>query len=343
MLEVSILYIRKQNPENQDMKLLFAGDVMLGRLVNQMLRKSPPAYPWGDTLPLFQRADTRICNLECVISDQGIPWVTPPKVFHFQSDAKNIESLKAASIDAVSLANNHVLDFGYDALSSMMNTLEQGGIHHAGAGMTFREASRPAIWEVKGNTLGLVACTDNEPVWEATGEQPGVWYVPMQLQERRAQQLFESVRKTKEEVDLLIVSLHWGPNWGYMPQAEHPPFAHALIDAGADMVFGHSGHIVRGIEIYKNKPIMYCTGDFIDDYAVDSIERNDQSFLFLVETDGPTIVRLLLYPTVIRNFQAMRAKNHECQAIVALMQRLCTNLNAATKWNEQEEHIEIDI
>ena len=343
MLEVSILYIRKQNPENQDMKLLFAGDVMLGRLVNQMLRKSPPAYPWGDTLPLFQRADTRICNLECVISDQGIPWVTPPKVFHFQSDAKNIESLKAASIDAVSLANNHVLDFGYDALSSMMNTLEQGGIHHAGAGMTFREASRPAIWEVKGNTLGLVACTDNEPVWEATGEQPGVWYVPMQLQERRAQQLFESVRKTKEEVDLLIVSLHWGPNWGYMPQAEHPPFAHALIDAGADMVFGHSGHIVRGIEIYKNKPFMYCTGDFIDDYAVDSIERNDQSFLFLVETDGPTIVRLLLYPTVIRNFQAMRAKNHECQAIVALMQRLCTNLNAATKWNEQEEHIEIDI
>src|SRR5260370_198024 len=142
------------------MRLIFVGDVMLGRLVNQVLRSNPPAYPWGDTLPQFQRADVRICNLECVISDRGIPWATTPKVFHFRSDTKNIESLKAASIDAVSLANNHVLDFGYEAFSSMMNTLKQGGIHSAVAGMTFREASHPAICEPKQNKTIMYCAGD---------------------------------------------------------------------------------------------------------------------------------------------------------------------------------------
>jgi poly-gamma-glutamate capsule biosynthesis protein CapA/YwtB (metallophosphatase superfamily) len=325
------------------MRLLFVGDVMLGRLVNAVLASSPPGYPWGDTLPLIRQADARICNLECVIADQGAPWIATPKVFHFRSDAKNVATLKAASIDAVSLANNHVLDFGYAALSAMLITLEREELHFAGAGMTFDEAARPALWEVEGNRLGLLACTDNEPAWEATAERAGVWYVPIQLQDLRAQQLLESVRKTKAEVDLLIVSLHWGSNWGYAPEPEHPPFAHALIDAGADVVFGHSCHVVRGIEIYKKRPILYGTGDFIDDYAVDPGERNDQSAVFLVETEGATIVRLLLYPTVIRDFQVRRAKNQQRRAIVALMQRLCRGLNTVAVWNEQDAHLEIDI
>ncbi|HXG49726.1 MAG TPA: CapA family protein, partial [Methylomirabilota bacterium] len=90
-------------------KLLFVGDVMLGRLVNDLLKHEPPEYPWGNTLPLFRQADWRCCNLECAISDRGSPWSETPKVFHFRSAAKNIAVLKAARIDAVSLANNHSL------------------------------------------------------------------------------------------------------------------------------------------------------------------------------------------------------------------------------------------
>ena len=88
---------------------------------------------------------------------------------------------------------------------------------------------------------------------------------------------------------------------------------------------------------------MYCTGDFIDDYAVDEIERNDRSFIFVVETDGHSIFRLLLYPTIIKNFQAMRANDAEKKAIVAKMQRLCADLNTATTWDEHEEHLEIRL
>jgi poly-gamma-glutamate capsule biosynthesis protein CapA/YwtB (metallophosphatase superfamily) len=152
-------------------------------------------------------------------------------------------------------------------------------------------------------------------------------YVPLKLKEKRAVNLLELVRKTKESVDFLIVSAHWGPNWGHHPPAEQIPFAHALIDAGADVIFGHSGHVVRGIELYKEKPILYCTGNFIDDYAVDERERNDQSFLFMVETDGQTIVHLLLYPTVIEAYQARRARPNERKAMVATMQRLCGKLH----------------
>jgi poly-gamma-glutamate capsule biosynthesis protein CapA/YwtB (metallophosphatase superfamily) len=325
------------------MNLLFVGDVMLGRLANAALKDKPPEYAWGNTLSLFKGADARICNLECVMSDWGTPWSVTPKVFHFRSDAKNVEVLRAAQIDAISLANNHSLDFEYEGLSNTMNNLDAAGIHYSGAGTTLSDASEPAIWEIKGIRFGFIAFTDNEPEWEATEDQPGIFYVPISLKDHRAGKLLELVRRTKEMVDLLIISTHWGPNWGYSPPEKHIPFAHALIDAGADVIFGHSGHVVRGIEIYKHKPIMYCTGDFIDDYAIDEIERNDRSFIFVVETDGHSIFRLFLYPTVIQNFQAMRANGAEKKAIVAKMQRLCTDLNTATTWDEHEERLEIRL
>lgn len=327
--------MRENTPEPSPLNMLFVGDVMLGRLVNEVLKDMPPVYPWGDTLSLFHEADVRFCNLECALTDRGAPWSVTPKAFHFRSDAKNVETLTVAHIDAVSLANNHALDFGYEGLLHMIHTLKEAGIHSAGAGATFREASAPAIWSVKGTRIGLLAFTDNEPAWEATGEQPGVWYVPIALHDRRGKHLFEVVRRTKEAVDLLIVSTHWGPNWGYTSPAEHGPFAQALIDAGADMIFGHSGHIVRGIEIYQEKPILYCTGNFIDDYAVDDIERNDQSCVFVVETDGIAISRLLLYPTVIRQFQARRAKQDEKRDIASTIQKLCAELHTATTWDQQ--------
>jgi poly-gamma-glutamate synthesis protein (capsule biosynthesis protein) len=325
------------------MNLLFVGDVMLGRLANAAFKDKPPTYAWGDTLQLFRGADVRVCNLECVLSDWGTPWSVPPKVFHFRSDAKNVEVLKAACIDTVSLANNHILDFEYEGLSNTTKNLDMAGIHYSGAGTTLRDASEPAIWETKGIRFGLIAFTDNEPGWEATEDQPGIFYVPITLKDHRTGKLLEMVRRTKAEVDTLIISTHWGPNWGYSPPVGHIPFAHALIDAGADIIFGHSGHVVRGIEIYQHKPIMYCTGDFIDDYAVDEIERNDQSFIFAFETDGQSIFRLLLYPTVIQNFQAMRAHGAVKKAIVAKMQKLCADLHTVTVWNEHEGRLEIRI
>ena len=162
------------------MRLLFVGDVMLGRMVNDFLRRVDADYPWGDTMTQLQAADWRACNLECVISDRGRPWSRTPKVFHFRSDAKNVAVLRAAGIDAVSLANNHALDFGYDAMLDMLKVLDVAGIQHAGAGTNPAEAVRPGVSVVKGTSIGLIAFTDNEPEWEAGPQSPGLFYLPIE-------------------------------------------------------------------------------------------------------------------------------------------------------------------
>ena len=124
-------------PEPSPLKVLFVGDVMLGRLMNEVLKEMPPAYPWGDTLSLFHETDVRLCNLECALTDRGTPWSVTPKTFHFRSDAKNVETLTVAHMDAVSLANNHALDYDYEGVLHMIHTLQEAGIHYAGAGATF--------------------------------------------------------------------------------------------------------------------------------------------------------------------------------------------------------------
>src|ERR1035437_1036082 len=159
-------------------------------------------------------------------------------------------------MNAVSLANNHVLDYGYDALIEMQGILDQARIVHSGAGLNYGEASRLAMSEVSGRKLGLLAFTDNEPDWEATADRPGVFYVPTDLTDSRATKLLEIIRESREVVDLLIVSAHWGSNWGYCPPHDHIVFAHALIEAGADIIFGHSSHVFRGIEFHKRQLLL---------------------------------------------------------------------------------------
>jgi poly-gamma-glutamate synthesis protein (capsule biosynthesis protein) len=331
----------KPTVEAGSLKLLLVGDVMLGRLVNDVLTYKPPDYPWGDTLPLFREADVRICNLECVISDRGRPWSATPKVFHFRSDAKNLAVLQKARIDGVSLGNNHALDYGYDALLETLGLFKQAGIHYAGAGTNLAEACRTAVIETGGVRLGLIAFTDNEPVWEATASRPGTCYAPIDVHDKRGRRVLELVTQAKAQVDVLVVSTHWGPNWGYQPPDEHVSFGRALIDAGADVVFGHSAHIVRGIEMYHGRPIIYSAGDFVDDYAVDPVERNDQSFIFVLEVSDGSVRGLSLYPTVIRHFQARLAQAGMAEEISGKMRSLCSRLGTRTHWDSSERCLRI--
>ena len=320
------------------MHIALLGDVMLGRLVNEQLKVADPAYVWGNTLPVLRQAELRFANLECVLADSGTP--VPGKVFHFRSDVKNVTCLIAAGIDAVSLANNHVLDFGVDALREMLPALAQHGIAGTGAGMDLAAARRPALLHGGSHTVAFIAFTDNQPDWAAGSQMPGIHYVPIDSVDSRTTDLLDLVRQTKAGVQLLVVSAHWGSNWGSNVPSGHRQLAHALIDAGADVVFGHSAHIFRGIEIYERRPIIYSAGDFVDDYAVDPDERNDQSFIFLLQAgaDGPEGLRL--YPTTIGRMQT-RLADRSARAIAERMQRLSARLGTGSKWTEPEKFLEI--
>jgi poly-gamma-glutamate synthesis protein (capsule biosynthesis protein) len=323
------------------MRLVFLGDVMLGRLVNERLRLAPPAFPWGDTLPVLAQADIRFANLECVLADGGTP--QPGKVFHFRSDARNVAVLAAAGIDAVSLANNHVLDYGADAFRETLAALDRSGILHAGAGPDRDAARRPTIRRLGHTAVGLIAFTDNQPDWEAGPRRAGVYYVPVderQQGDASVRNLLALVRRTKARADFLVVSAHWGGNWGADVPSAHRDLGRALVDAGADVVFGHSAHIFRGVELYRGRPLIYSAGDFIDDYAVDPKERNDETFIFLVETAAGVPSRVRLFPTVIAGFQARLARKSS-RRIAGRMQRLSARLGTPSRWDEDAGALEI--
>jgi poly-gamma-glutamate capsule biosynthesis protein CapA/YwtB (metallophosphatase superfamily) len=321
------------------MKLLFVGDVMLGRLVNQALKRMRPEYPWGNTLDVFRSADARFCNLECAISDRGSRWSPAEKAFHFRTDAKNVEVLKRAGIDAVSLANNHVLDFDETALRDTLDLLDRNRIHHAGAGCDAAGAEAPAVFRVGDKTAAFFAFTDNEPGWKAAEGKPGIHFLPADLEDRDVKRFRLLVGQASEKRDLVVVSAHWGPNWGREVPGEHVALARCLVDSGADVVFGHSAHVFRAVEIYRDRPILYSTGDFVDDYAVDPTERNDESFLFLVELGEAGGTRVDLYPATIREFQANLAEGERARSIAETMQTLCNSRNTASSWNPGDRRL----
>jgi len=297
------------------MQILFAGDVMLGRLVNKVLANAQFTYVWGDTIDIIKRADFSLINLECPVSSKGKKWNKTFKVFHFRANLDAIQVLNSASIDYVSLANNHILDYDIEALLDTLDILDKNNISHSGAGRNLKEAMKPAILEKKlkpkpsnnnnpfhnvytekvnnndniKNTIriGIISLTDNEPEWEAKDDLAGINYIPATLDpDRYYYRLQNYIEQAKTQSDLVIVSSHIGPHFRETPSVKYVNFAHKIIDFGADIYWGHSNHMPQGIELYKhnnnNKIILYDCGDFIDDYAIDSNYRNDLSFIFLL-------------------------------------------------------------
>ncbi len=256
--------------------------------------------------------------------------------------ARNVAVLKAAGVDAVSNANNHSLDFGPDAMLDMLRRLDQAGIAHAGAGSNMAEADQAALSMTRSGTrIALLACTDNEPRWAAGEHAPGLHYVACDPDHPAAQALVAQVRRLRSLADIVIVSTHWGGNWGWLPPFEHRMLGRALIQAGADVVFGHSCHLFRGIEVVGRGVIIYSAGDFVDDYAVDEVERNDWSFLFALDVVGGRVVRLRLRPTVIRDLQAWLAGDSVAQQIIGRMCELCRELGTRAETDEGELVIQV--
>lgn len=293
----------------------FAGDVMIGRLVNDHLRHALATHLWGNTLPLLRSTDLNLINLEAALtkSEQIVP-----KVFNFKADPKHVQVLKEASIHVVNLANNHVLDYGVEGLLETLETLDQAQIQHVGAGKTSSEASKPIILSRKGICIGMIGCTDNEPTWKADQNKPGTFYIEI----GDIETIKKAIIPLRQRVDLLILSMHWGPNMRERPSEDFIKFAHQLIDVGVDIFHGHSAHIFQGIEIYKNKIIFYDTGDFVDDYYVDPLLRNDRSFFFVVETDGQKLCSLRLVPTLISHFQVNLSHGKDAMETLQRMQEL---------------------
>nr|WP_206043469.1 CapA family protein [Haloarcula rubripromontorii] len=286
-------------PTDASLRIGFVGDVMLGRSVDERWRDAPdgPTAVWGSMVDQLQSLDGLVANLECCLSDRGEP--RPGRRFHFRASPDwAVPALERADVSCAGLANNHLLDFGPAALADTPATLADAGIASTGAGETRSAAFEPAVVEIGGLSVAVVAVTDQSPSYAADGDNPGTAYTPLDpthpLTRRRVGGALAGAREA--DPDLLVVTAHWGPNWVTEPAETQQAFARWLIDNGADVVHGHSAHVMQGIEVYRGRPIMYDTGNFVDDYAVKDGYRNDRSFLFELHIEAGRLAALELTP-----------------------------------------------
>lgn len=325
-----------------ELSLFLSGDVMIGRGIDQVLenpadptlherwarsaldyvalaeeangpipRGVGPEYVWGDALSVLddRNPDARVINLETAITAHGEPW--PGKGIHYRIGPANAGVISVAEIDCCSLANNHVLDWSYTGLDDTVEAVEARGAVAVGAGRDAGVAWRPAALEVLpgGRILVMAMGTVSSgvhPAWAAGDDRAGVALTDLSL--RDVDSIVSRLRPATLPGDLRVVSVHWGPNWGYAVPPAHRRFAHELIDrGGVDIVHGHSSHHPLAIEVYRDRLILYGCGDLINDYeGIGGHEtyRPDLGSLYLVTADPERgLVDLELVPTRMERFR----------------------------------------
>jgi poly-gamma-glutamate capsule biosynthesis protein CapA/YwtB (metallophosphatase superfamily) len=296
-------------------RLALAGDTMLGRRVGEELERRPPeSFVHGEVAELTRDADLFVLNLECCISDRGEP---VPKTFNFRAPPAAVETLLYLGVDCVTLANNHVLDYGEDALLDTLEHLRAVGIAWAGAGEDLEGARTPTV--VQG--LPIFGFADHPRDFAAGPGRPGVAYADIR----------DGVPDWVRERALgALVCPHWGPNMNASPLRHVRAAAGALRDAGAALVAGTSAHVFQGAE----DRVLFDLGDFLDDYAVNSELRNDLGLLFLVELepDGPQ--RIEAVPLKLEFCFTRLARDDEAEWIRRRFRNACAELG--TEVHEQD-------
>ncbi|WP_458189767.1 CapA family protein [Haladaptatus sp. NG-WS-4] len=284
---------------------------MLGRLVDERQRRRSVTAVWGNVAERLRELDGLFINLECCLSARGSPWTNTYRPFHFRADPDwAVPALESVGVDWANLANNHVLDYGPNALRDTIDSLDDAGIAHSGAGADVDAARTPALVSVADLDVAVVSFTDNTPEYAAGPGKPGTAHVGFDVTDDEASRIVGAAlaRARETDPDLLVASLHWGPNMRTEPPVEFREFARWLADHDVDIVHGHSAHVFQGVEVVNETLVLYDTGDFVDDYAVDSDLRNDRSFLFELTVEGGGLTELRLVPTEIRDLAVHEAE-----------------------------------
>ena len=298
-------------------------------------------YIWGEALDIFRREkpQAKIINLETAITRNDVHW--HGKEVHYKMSPENVGCLTAAGIDCCILANNHMLDWGIPGLIDSLKTLDQSGIKHAGAGRNPREVQQPAILPVgeasRVIVFSLGSTTSGIPTtWSAEDDRPGLYVIETQRHDP-IQALAQQIDKMKRPSDIVVVSIHWGGNWGYKIPGDQTEFAHRLVDeAGVDIVHGHSSHHVKAIEVYNERLILYGCGDFFNDYeGIGGYEdfRGDLALMYFADLNPATgkLLALRMISTQVRRFRVNRASEVDAKWLEAMLNQEGTRYRTRVK------------
>ena len=247
-----------QDAEEQEATLLFAGDLFLTDLLQSKYNQQGISAAASDSLlSVLREADIFMLNEEFPFGTTGEPM--EEKEYTFRVDPSYSTVLSELGVDIVTLANNHMLDFGRGPLTETLNTLDQAGIAHVGAGENIDEAKALKTFEMDGRTIGFLGASRVIPEhsWNASSGSSGLFTT------YDAAALVEQIQKAEESCDFTVVYVHWGIEKNTQPEEYQKTLARQYIDAGADAVIGAHPHVLQGIEFYQGKPIFYSLGNFI--------------------------------------------------------------------------------
>ena len=217
-------------------------------------------------------------------------------------------------------------------------------VKSAGAGQNLRETETPAVMEIEGKGRVIVFSygleTSGIPLnWAALEDKPGVNLLK-DLSDKTVQEIKKKVERVKKQGDIVVVSIHWGSNWGYNIPSGQIEFAHKLIDkAGVSIIHGHSSHHVKGIEVYKDKPVIYGCGDFLNDYeGIGGYEhfRDDLALMYFISVEPSTgkLVRLQMIPTQIKHFKVNKASTADVLWLKNILNRECKRFGIRVELNK---------
>jgi poly-gamma-glutamate synthesis protein (capsule biosynthesis protein) len=310
-------------------RLALAGDTMLGRHVGRVIARSRRPPVAREVVAVAAEADLFVLNLECCVSDRGEPWHAPGKPFFFRAPPVAAELLAEIGVDAVTLANNHALDFGAEALLDTVEHLRAVGIATAGAGPDAPSARAPALLSAGGMRLALIAASDHPRDFAAGPDRPGIAYADLRS-DPEGGWLAAAIAAARDEAGAVLVSPHWGPNMTVTPPPEVRRAAPALVAAGASLVAGHSAHVFHGVQ----GNVLYDLGDFVDDYAVDRRLRNDLGLLFLLDLDALGPRRLEAVPLRIERCHTRLASGDDADWIRRRFADACAAFGTAVTEDE---------
>ena len=309
----------------ESFSLVAAGDIMLGRGVGEKIAKRGAEFPFERVVGLLQKADLAFGNLESPISSLGS--AAKGKEVTFRAALKAISGMRDAGIDVVSLANNHVMDYGSAALMETMDVLAHNGVVYVGAGANSAAARRPANLTIKGVKVSLLAYTYRfHMVVEAQEQQPGAAIAI-------GEQIKADVQKAKEWADVVIVSFHWGWEYSDHPDKETRKLAHLTVEAGADLVIGHHPHVIQGVEMYKGSLICYSLGNFIFDQSGQRVTRG---LILRCDIGKSGVQKAEFLPVVIdaAEFRPELASGKTAKSILSELKRLSKQLKTNLELKE---------
>jgi poly-gamma-glutamate capsule biosynthesis protein CapA/YwtB (metallophosphatase superfamily) len=300
------------------MRLALAGDTMLGRKVAERLGEAGPESLFApEVVDAARDADLMIVNLECCISEGGA--MASNRVFHFRAPPVAAEALAYLGVDCVTLANNHALDYGPEALADTLEHLRAAGIRALGAGADQDSARRSLPLEANGERLRAVAFSDHPAEYAAQPDRAGIAHADLSRR-KLPDWLVESVHPSDGEP--VLVCPHWGPNMTAVPVPEVRRAAEALSGAGATLIAGHSAHVFHGVA----GRVLFDLGDFIDDYRVDPRLRNDLGLLWFVDMRGGDLVRIEALPLKLDYCYTEVAEGPDREWITTRLVSACADL-----------------